>query len=131
MSVGTDSDHGEEANTQTPPVPDDEANTRTFNHIYELFFGPEIERRRQSGTLPSDFFLYMGQVLFPVEGSPSVHLNNEVTGVGAMRANRTIQAGDPVMMEDLGRLERFDLPDELLDSGHFTIIRSGDRWLMF
>jgi hypothetical protein len=32
---------------------------------------------------------------------------------------------------DLQYIERFDLPDELLDSGHFTIIRAGEGWRVF
>jgi HEPN domain-containing protein len=110
---------------------DNEAASNTFNQMFELFFGPEIERRKQAGALPNDFFLYMAQVLFPTEGVSTIHLNDEVKGVGSMRANRPVQAGDPISVEDLGRIEKFDLPDDLLDSGHFTIIRSSDRWLMF
>lgn len=109
----------------------EEASARTFNHMYELFFGPEIERRRTAGRLPEPFHLVIAQALFPPVGSPIIHLNDEVKGVGAMRANRTVTAGEPVTMEDLSRLEKFDLPDELLDNGHFTIIRAPDSWLMF
>jgi HEPN domain-containing protein len=31
----------------------------------------------------------------------------------------------------LAHIERFELPDELLDNGHFTIIRAGEGWHMF
>ena len=32
---------------------------------------------------------------------------------------------------DLQYIERFELPDELLDSGHFTIVRAGEGWRVF
>jgi len=113
------------------PVSDEERNNRTFTQMFEAYFGPEIERRQRKGILSGDFALYMGQVLFPIEGKAIVHLNEEAKGVALMRANRPVQAGDKVTTEDLGRIERFDLPDDLLDNGHFTIIRTADRWHMF
>ena len=117
-----------------PPISyehDQDASARTFNQMYEMFFGPEIERRKQNGTLPQDFGLYMAQVLFPPEGKNVVFLNDEVKGVGLMRANRPIVAGEPVTVGDLGYIEKFDLPDELLDNGHFTIVLSSDAWRVF
>jgi len=103
---------------------------RTFNQMWELFFGPEIDRRREAGTLPDDFHLYMGQVLFPETGENRILLNDEIKGEGLVRINRDVQKGDSIYVEDLTELQIFDLPDELLDHGHFTIFRYGDTWRM-
>ena len=106
---------------------------RTFNQMWSLFFGPEIDRRRTEGKLPENFSLYMAQVIFsPEEGAkPRVLLNDEVTGEALMRAPRPIQKDEVLYSADLQHIERFELPDALLDSGHFTVIRSGDGWRMF
>jgi hypothetical protein len=52
-------------------------------------------------------------------------------GVGLLRAPRSIQKGEPVYANDLRYIERLELPDELLDSAHFTIVRTGEGWHMF
>lgn len=103
---------------------------RTFAHVWDLFFGPELQRRRDAGTIPEGFSLYMAQVLFPPEGKSRVLLNQEVQGEALMRAPRPISRGDQLYISDLAHIERFDLPDDLLDNGHFTIIRHEDGWRM-
>lgn len=103
---------------------------RTFAHMWDLFFEPELRKRRDAGALSEDFSLFMAQVLFPPEGENRVLLNQAVQGVGLIRAPRPINKGDPLYLSDLAHLERFDLPDELLDNGHFTIIRHEEGWRM-
>lgn len=117
--------------TSTPPEMPPEGWARTFNQMYEGWFLPEIERRAAIGTLPDPFALYAAQALFPPEGSTRILLNDEVRGAGLMRAQRPIAKGEPVLHSDLEGLEAYELPDELLDNGHFTIIRVGERWGMF
>jgi hypothetical protein len=107
-----------------------EAWQRTFDQMWGLFFGPEIERRRQTGSLPDNFFPYAAQVLFPQEGRPSVLLNVEVRGEARLGQFGDRKTGDDIYIEDLNHLEVFDLPDDLLDHGHFTILRSGSAWRM-
>lgn len=104
---------------------------RTFNQMYEGWFKPEIERRREAETLPANFDLYMAQALFPPEGQTRILLNDEVRGEALLRAPRPVTKGDSVLLSDLEYIETFELPDELLDNGHFTIIRAGQRWGMF
>lgn len=103
----------------------------TFNHMWELYFGPEIERRMSSGRIHDpDFAVYMAQVLFPVEGPIQVLLNDEVKGEARARIGRDIERDDAVYVEDLRSIEVYELPDELLDCGHFTIFRAGEGWRM-
>jgi hypothetical protein len=83
---------------------------------WERWFGPEIERRRAAGTLPTWTLVYMAQALLTPDGELRVLLNDEVRGEGLLRAPRTIQKGEPLYSNDLQHIERFELPDELLDS---------------
>lgn len=112
-------------------IPEAQGWQRTFNQMYEGLFKPEIDRRRESGALDEDFNLYMAQALFPPDGPTQVLLNEEVCGEALLRASRPMTKGDPVPLSELEHIETFELPDELLDNGHFTIVRVGPRWAMF
>ena len=103
---------------------------RTFAQMWKLNFGPELQRRKDLGTIDDGFYLYIAQFLQPPEGPNAILFNEEVKGTAILRASRGINEGDPVLHSDLSGLEAFDLPDEFLDCGHFTIIRVKDRWLM-
>jgi hypothetical protein len=73
----------------------------------------------------------LAQALFPPKGKKLILLNDEVKGEGLLRAPRTIQKGERLYSNDLQYMERFELPDELLDNGHFTIVRAGEGWRVF
>jgi hypothetical protein len=104
---------------------------RTLAQMWEIFFRPEIERRQAGGSSLVNISLYMAQVLFPPKGENRILLNDEVKGEGLMRTPRSIQKGDPVQLTELQYIECFELPDDLLDNGHFTIIRAGEGWRVF
>ena len=52
-------------------------------------------------------------------------------GEGLLCAPRLVQKGEPLSAADLGHIESFELPDDLLDNAHFTMIRSGEGWRIF
>lgn len=103
---------------------------RTFAHMWEIAFAPELEKRRAAGLIGDDFHLYLAQLLQPPDEENKVLFNEEVRGVALLRAPRDVKQGEPVMMTDLAHIEQFELPDDLLDCGHFTIIRAGEGWRM-
>ena len=103
---------------------------RTFAHMWEITFAPELERRRAAGLIGDDFHLYLAQLLQPPGENNKVLFNEEVRGTALMRAPRDVAQGEPVLMTDLAHVVQYELPDELLDCGHFTIIRAGDGWHM-
>lgn len=106
---------------------------RTLQQMWDMFFAPEIERRKANSGSPDNFSIYIAQVIFPAEGAtrPRILFNDEVEGEALLRAPRPIEKGGVIYATDLQQVESFDLPDALLDSGHFTIVRSGDGWRMF
>jgi hypothetical protein len=122
---------GEESGKELQASPSEKPWDRTFAQMWELCFRPEIERRQSGGLLSENFSVYMAQALFPTEGVTRILLNDEVEGEGLIRVPRTVQKGEPIGFADLQYIESFELPDELLDSGHFTIIRTGEGWRMF
>jgi hypothetical protein len=123
----------EEPNPELPAtgsVSADNANGM-LAQAWELYFRPEIERRQTEGVLPVSFELYMAQALLSPDGNLRVLLNEETKGEGLLRAFQSIQKGEPLYSNDLRHIERLELPDELLDSAHFTIVRAGEGWHMF
>lgn len=102
---------------------------RTIVHMHQVSFSPEIRKRRDAGALAEDFVLWAAQLIQPHEGPSSVRLNEEVRGVAHVRTSREVEEGDTVLVRDLENFEYFDLLDEELDSGHFTIFWNGSGWV--
>lgn len=102
---------------------------RTLIHMQQIAFGPEIRRRIEAGTLPSAFLFWAGQLIQPRGGGQQVRLNDEVRGRPYLRTGRTVEKGGEVRLGDLANLEYFDLDDDELDSGHFTVFFTGIGWV--
>lgn len=103
---------------------------RTFAQMWEIAFAPELEKRKAAGLIGDDFHLYLAQLLQPPEEEDRILFNEEVRGIALMRAPRDVKQDEQATLADLANIEQFDLPDDLLDCGHFTIIRAGEGWRM-
>ena len=103
---------------------------RIFAQMWDIAFAPELEKRKIAGLIGDDFHIYLVQLLQPPDEANRVLFNEEVRGSALVRTTRDVRQGDAVMMADLTHIEQFELPDDLLDCGHFTIIRAGDSWQM-
>lgn len=103
---------------------------RTFSQMWDIAFSPELERRKSAGLIDDDFHLYLAQLLQPPDEKNRVLFNEEVRGSALMQPHRDIKPGEPVLTTDMAHIVHYDLPDDLLDCGHFTIIRAGDGWRM-
>ena len=111
--------------------PDANGYDRTIRQAFELWIEPEMNRRRQAGTIGAAFQLNMAQVVFdPTGGGPSVRLNEEVKGVLSVETARPIEKGELVKMSDIAEIRTHSLTDDDPDAGHFTIIRFKDIWFL-
>lgn len=97
----------------------------TILHMMRDAFVPEIRRRLKARTLPDDFFLYAAQLLQHREGGRIVRLNEEVRGTPYLGPGRDVQKGKALRLEDFADMEYFDLADDELDCGHFTLFFTG------
>lgn len=93
-----------------------------FNNMHELFFNPEIAKRKEQNLLSEDFTLVAAQaILFP-DGRPHiVRLNNEVS------VEVKLKKGVDKDVEDFwpsnSEVEYVKLNEqEFLDCGHVTLI---------
>jgi hypothetical protein len=100
---------------------------RTILHMFQVCFGPEIERRITDGRLGDDFVLQMAQLVQPEDGPSFVRLNNEVRGIGVLKTTRPVGIGAPVYESDMVGI-MFDLDESELNSGHMTLLWTGNGW---
>jgi hypothetical protein len=104
----------------------------TISHAFELWFVPEIERRRRDGTLPQDFSLWGAQVVMDPETPGSmVRLNEEIRGIFEAEAPRRIEAGEIVNLRDLGDIKGMRLTADDPNAGHLTVLLHKGVWYLF
>ncbi len=114
---------------ETDEIPSEiEGGNLTVIHMFQVAFAPEIRRRIDAGMLDETFFLTAAQLIQPENGDRTIRLNGEVRGTALIRTNRVIQKGEPVFVSDMQNFVSFDLDEEELDSGHFTLFWTGKGW---
>jgi HEPN domain-containing protein len=109
---------------------DEEAGLNTFNQAWELWFGPEIERRQQAGRLPMPVSLSKMQVLFADDTAHQIRLNEEVHAKLIGRVSRPVRLGEEILLDELEQIHGVELTDPDADAGHLTFFRQRDRWHM-
>ena len=101
----------------------------TVLHMFQIAFAPEIRRRIATAQLDNDFFLTSAQLIQPEESRKIIRLNEEVRGTALVRTNRSVRQGEPVFVSDMKNFVAFDLEDDELDAGHFTLLWTGNGWI--
>lgn len=101
---------------------------RTILHMFQIAFAPEIFRRLASGALDDTFVLFSAQLIQPEEGGQRIRFNHEVRGIPLVRLSRPVEKGESVLTSDMRDLVSFDVEEDELDSGHFTMFWHGSGW---
>jgi uncharacterized protein (UPF0332 family) len=105
-----------------------------LEQAFTLWFNPEIDRRRAAGTLPDDFTLWAAQVVMVADDQENViRLNDEVRIETLAVSARAIDPGSLVSLtteSDLNEIVEVSLSDADPNSGHCTILRRGEAWLL-
>ena len=101
-----------------------------IHQAHEFWWAPEIEHRKKTGKIDSTFQMRAAQALFPPDGGDVVRFNNEVRGIAHVRVSHSVEKGGKVYEHDLDGLEAFDLVEEDLDNGHFTMIKGKGGWIV-
>ncbi len=100
---------------------------RSLLSMFQIAFTPEIEQREKAGTLEADFFLKCAQLIQHESLPQQVRLNDEVQGV--MRLDlETPPSGGSITLGDIDHMVSFDLIEDELDYGHFTLFWTGTTW---
>jgi hypothetical protein len=101
-----------------------EAQARFLEQVMSTWVHPEIQLRQERGEAEIPLGLYLAQVVFEVGKPPQVRVNDEAQGhllAELADPERTFKIGEPVMMDDIRRIERVALPDEDANAAHITI----------
>lgn len=102
---------------------------RTLLHMFQLTFAPEIRNRIDQKQLDEHFTLNAAQLIQFPSGDKIVRLNEEVRGIAAVIANAEDKVRENFYYEQFTSLQNFDLIEEELDCGHFTIFRTNSSWV--
>jgi HEPN domain-containing protein len=104
-----------------------------LREFVRLFYEPELNRRRERGEIPDDFYVWAAQAILEEDKPPVVRFNEEVRGETTAVADRPIKAGEQVLASDLRFLKRFELDAGELDCGHATAfqIEPGQWFISF
>ena len=96
----------------------------------ELWFTPEIERRRKDGKIKDNFVLYGAQVILNVGSKNQIRLNEEIKIGASVKVKRAIEKGEHLSLNDISEIEGLHLTDEDPDSGHLTMLLLGNKWIL-
>lgn len=93
-----------------------------------LWIKPEIERRRQSGQIPSNFALTAAQIVMNVDAPLEVRLNQEVKIALMFHATKPIAPGEAFVFDDNIQIDGIELTNADPNAGHVTLFKTGQTW---
>lgn len=94
---------------------------RTFQQAFEIWINPEIKKRKNAGTLPSEFQLQRAQVIMNLDSPIQVRFNDEIKVRMQVRVTKTVNKGDPVYLTDFDKILAIELTDDDPNAAHLTI----------
>lgn len=99
-----------------------------FKGHMDLFFNPEIEKRKSLNTLPDNFRLIAAQaIFFPDERPHIVRLNGEVSA--EVKVKKGVDTSSPDFWATIDEVEYVKLNEqEFLNCGHSTLILFKDGY---
>jgi len=104
-----------------------------WNHVHEIWINPEIERRKELGSIPADFRVYAAQVMsFTDCRDNEIRLNEEVKAILIAIASRTLKPNEQFNLEDgISEIKNIELPeDDDPNAGHLTILKFKGKWTL-
>ncbi len=102
-----------------------------LQEAFNLWVGPEIERRKQAGQLPLSFVLIGAQVIFNLDANaPEIRLDEEVRAGARIKATRSFQQGDSIKTSEVEAIHEVLLTDLDPNAAHVTMIRIRDIWFI-
>jgi hypothetical protein len=108
---------------------DQQGANNLLKQSFDIWFRPEIERRKSAGVLPSGFSVWAAQVIMDLDfESPVIRLNEEVHGIFKMKATKPVTAGEIVDLNDFSSIEGMTLGDEFPNAGHLTTMLHKNIW---
>lgn len=112
----------------------EEIGKKSFDQFMNLFVLPEVQKRQSSGSIPTPYDLKAAQIIFSSDGQPaSVRLNSEVKAKAKIKLKKDIrkQKGEVIYQHEIDGFENIILTEQDdADSGHVTMLRIENQWIM-
>jgi len=110
-------------------VNNEELGNKLVEQALELWINPEIERRKQSNSLPENFKIYSVQVLINFDAPNEVRFNEEVKVILEGKLTRETVKGEKVIIDEvLENITNVKLTEKDANAGHFTMIFHRGFW---
>src|ERR1043165_1048782 len=83
-----------------------------FSQIDKLWIAPEVEKRRNNKSLPSDFKIFRCLIRLPQDKEPIVEFNDEISLVAEFETapGEKIKAGDEVYLHQVKSIKTIHPP---------------------
>ncbi len=106
----------------------EEMAAKVCEQAFDKWINPEILKRysNDSSNKLSTKISY-AQVLFGIDGTHMVRLNNEVKGTFKVKLRKAVKKGDPILMVNIEDIFFADQDEQDKDFGHITIAQYEDR----
>lgn len=123
------------SNEMLPPLPISELpkdfGATVFQQALDLWINPELERRKEAGTLTPDFQLQIAQIVMNVDKPVEVRLNGQVRATMKVRVVKPVNKGDPVFSNDFDEVQSIELTDHDPNAAHLTVFNHNGNWVLF
>ena len=89
---------------------DQETANNLFNHVMEIWVNPEIERRRNEGTIPKEYEIERIQIVMKPDDVPTVRFNEEVKVMAIARLKPGVKKniiGEPVHYDEIEKIIKY------------------------
>ncbi len=104
---------------------------KLFSQVMELWILPEIEKRKETNRLSSDFRLTRAQVIFSKDRNISkVRLNNQVKAIVKAKVNREVKKGEEIHEFDINEIKNIELTNKDPNVGHVTLLLFRNKWFI-
>lgn len=107
------------------------AGKRIYERAWEWYIQPEIDRRREAGTIPDGFEPYAVQITMNVDAPISVRLNEEVSAFLRTQVIRTLKKGESVSAGDIAEIEHMELTGRDPNAAHVSMIFHRGAWQIY
>lgn len=105
-----------------------EAGENLFNQVMDVWTLPEIERRQSEGSLPIPINLRAVQILFTIEGAPTIRINKEVKAIMQAKLNKPKKKGESIYESDVDDIFFGNLLEEDANFAHITMVLIKGEW---
>jgi hypothetical protein len=97
---------------------------------FEKWINPEVLARHARGEVEQlPMVLHTAQIVFGIDGSHKVRINEEAKGIFKGRALKNLKKGQALTYKDVGDLFFSEQAPEDKEFGHITLVSSGDdKW---